>query len=84
MSKSHTSHQGRVPFQPQSETNQTIEAARQDGTADHKKAKNEAMIPTEPEVPVGVGAHEPMIPSEPDATGDESAPKASTSTGKNT
>jgi hypothetical protein len=82
MSKSHTSHQGRIPFQPQSGTNQTVEAARQDGTADHKKAKNEAMIPTSPEVPVGVGAHDPKIPSEPDATGDETAPRTSTTSRK--
>jgi hypothetical protein len=66
MSKSHTSHQGRIPFQPQSGTNQTVEAARQDGTADHKKAKNEAMIPPKPEA---------------DATGDDESPIPTTTTG---
>jgi hypothetical protein len=59
MSKTNTQHQGRVPFQPQSGSNQTIEAAREDGTADHKKAKHESKIPPRPEA---------------DATGDDESP----------
>jgi hypothetical protein len=66
MSKSRTTLQGRVPFQPQSGSIQTTEAAREDGTADHKKVKHEAKLPPKPE---------------PDATGDDESPIPTTTSG---